>query len=165
LTAYFGFLKVGKATSSDKTIVVSAAAGATGSIVAQIAKNVLGCKTVIGLAGTAEKCKVLKEHGIDIALNYKDEDFEEQLTKATPNYIDVYFDNVGGKILDLSLDRMARDGRIVTCGAISSYDSNGGAAISAKSYTRVVSVQLVSRKSMFNILYRSCSELEFRDLS
>lgn len=104
----------------------------------------LGCKTVIGLAGSAEKCKILKDHGIDIALNYKDDDFEEQFIKATPDYIDVYFDNVGGKILDLSLDRMARDGRIVTCGAISSYNSNGGTAISAKSYTRVVSIRFVS---------------------
>ncbi|CAG8512755.1 15783_t:CDS:2 [Acaulospora colombiana] len=97
------------------------AAGATGSIAGQIAK--IKGATVIGIAGSKEKCDWIKnELGFDIALNYRDPDFAQQFAKATPNYIDVYFDNVGGEILDLCLSRIAKNGRIILCGAISQYN-------------------------------------------
>ena len=97
---------------------IKQAAGATGSTVGQIAK-IMGCR-VIGIAGTAEKCDWLtNELGFDVALNYKSPDFEKDFAKVTPNFVDVYFDNVGGSILDLCLARLAQKGRIVVCGAIS----------------------------------------------
>ncbi|CAG8772980.1 43122_t:CDS:2 [Gigaspora margarita] len=106
---------------TDETVVISGAAGATGSVVGQIAK--LKGARVIGIAGTPDKCAwLVDELGFDVALNYRDPDFAEQLTKATPNYIDVYFDNVGGDILNLCLKRIAKFARIVLCGAISQYN-------------------------------------------
>ncbi|RIB12052.1 zinc-binding dehydrogenase [Gigaspora rosea] len=122
LTAYFGLLygELGK-RKTNETVVVSGAAGATGSVVGQIAK--LKGARVIGIAGTPDKCAwLVDELGFDVALNYRDPDFAEQLTKATPNYIDVYFDNVGGDILNLCLKRIAKFARIVLCGAISQYN-------------------------------------------
>ncbi|CAG8505181.1 872_t:CDS:10 [Paraglomus occultum] len=120
LTAYFGLLDIGKPVAGE-TVVVSGAAGATGSVVGQIAK-IKGCR-VIGTAGTQEKCEFLeKELGFDVALNYRDPDFAQKLKAATPNYINVFFDNVGGDILDLCLTRIATKARIVLCGAISQYN-------------------------------------------
>lgn len=115
------------ATSMDQTVVVSAAAGATGSSVCQIAKRVLGIKTVIGLAGSKEKCRFLEANcGCDVALNYKDLDFVQQLKDATPGYINLFFDNVGGQVLDQVFKRMAVRGRIVSCGSVSSYNTENG---------------------------------------
>ncbi|KAK6504527.1 hypothetical protein TWF481_006468 [Arthrobotrys musiformis] len=143
LTAYFGLLRVGAATSNDKTIVISGAAGATGIIACQIAKNVLGVEKVIGIAGTDEKCAILKEYGCDIALNYKSSSFKEDFVKATPDWIDVYFDNVGGEILDTALRRMKDFGRVIACGAISTYDvtgqsDNGLNKISPQAWTQII---------------------------
>ncbi|CAG8469566.1 5920_t:CDS:2, partial [Cetraspora pellucida] len=119
LTAYFGLLD-GKLKAGE-TVVVSGAAGATGSVVGQIAK-IKGAR-VIGIAGSPDKCAwIVDELGFDVALNYRDPDFPKQLAQATPNYIDVYFDNVGGDILNLCLKRIARYARIVLCGAISQYN-------------------------------------------
>ncbi|KAJ3381405.1 hypothetical protein HDU92_005342 [Lobulomyces angularis] len=119
MTAYFGLLDIGKPKAGE-TVVISGCAGATGSIAAQIAKAV-GCR-VVGIAGSEEKCEWLKEIGCDEALNYKDKDFAKNLSKATPKFIDVYFDNVGGDILNLCLRRLAFKGRVVLCGAISQYN-------------------------------------------
>lgn len=122
LTAYFGMVEVGQPRAGD-TVVVSGAAGATGMVAGQIAK-IKGAKRVVGLAGSADKCEFLvKELGFDAAINYKDADWRKQLKEATPQYIDVYFDNVGGEILDACLARAARDSRFVICGAISQYNS------------------------------------------
>lgn len=122
LTAYFGMVEVGQPRAGD-TVVVSGAAGATGMVAGQIAK-IKGAKRVVGLAGSADKCEFLvKELGFDAAINYKDADWRKQLKEATPEYIDVYFDNVGGEILDACLARAARDSRFVICGAISQYNS------------------------------------------
>lgn len=122
LTAYFGMLEVAQLKAGD-TVVVSGAAGATGMAAGQIAK-IKGAKRVIGLAGSPEKCEFLvKELGFDVAINYKDQDWRKQLSKATPEYIDVFFDNVGGEILDACLARAARDARFVICGAISQYNA------------------------------------------
>ncbi|KAJ5658265.1 uncharacterized protein N7484_001914 [Penicillium longicatenatum] len=122
LTAYFGMLEVGKPKVGE-TVVVSGAAGATGSIAGQIAK-IKGAKRVVGLAGSADKCEFLvKELGFDAAINYKDPQWKKQLKEATPEYIDVFFDNTGGEILDACLARAARDSRFVICGAISQYNA------------------------------------------
>ncbi|KAJ5717415.1 hypothetical protein N7488_003061 [Penicillium malachiteum] len=121
LTAYFGMMEIGQPKAGD-TVVVSGAAGATGSIAGQIAK-IQGAKRVVGLAGSAEKCEFLvKELGFDAAINYKDPQWKKQLKEATPEYIDVFFDNTGGEILDACLARAARDSRFVICGAISQYN-------------------------------------------
>ncbi|PWW75232.1 NAD(P)-binding protein [Tuber magnatum] len=140
LTAYFGLLSVGAATSADKTIVVSAAAAAIGSIVTQIAKNVVGIKRVVGIAGSEAQCEVIKERcGADIALNYKSPNFRREFEEATPEYVDIYFDVTGGEALELSLRRIARNGRVVACGAIFRYDSGGEEmAVSAKAWTNII---------------------------
>lgn len=126
LTAYFGLLEVGKPRPGE-TVVVSAAAGSVGHLVGQIAK-LEGCR-VVGVAGSDEKCSVLVEElGFDAALNYKDPDFRNAFRAATPDRIDVYFDNTGGAILESALFRMNVHGRIACCGAVSQYDTaNPGA--------------------------------------
>lgn len=121
LTAYFGLLDVGKAREGD-TVVVSGAAGAVGSVVGQIAK-IKGCRAV-GIAGGADKCAWLTgELGFDAAIDYKGEDVKKALRAHCPSGIDVYFDNVGGEILDAALTQLARGARVVVCGAISQYNN------------------------------------------
>ncbi|RKN80792.1 NADP-dependent oxidoreductase [Ulvibacterium marinum] len=121
MTAYFGILEVAKVKTGD-VVVVSGAAGAVGSIVGQIAK-IKGC-TVIGIAGGPVKCKyIVEELGFDGAIDYKNEDIKERLKEETPKGLDVYFDNVGGEILDLALGRLRLNARVVICGAISQYNN------------------------------------------
>lgn len=118
-TAYFGMLDVGN-PAADETIVVSAAAGAVGSIAAQIAR-IKGCR-VIGIAGGEHKRQfLLDEIKVHVALDYKAGAIANQLAAAAPNGIDVYFDNVGGQTLDAALGLINRRGRIVVCGGISQY--------------------------------------------
>lgn len=120
LTAYFGLLEIGKPKSGE-TVVVSAAAGSVGSIVGQIAK-IKGCR-VVGIAGGQDKCHWLtSELGFDAAVDYKDGAVFRALRAAAPDGIDVYFDNVGGEILESCLPQMKNGGRIACCGAISQYD-------------------------------------------
>lgn len=121
LTAYFGMLNIGKPQAGE-TVVVSGAAGATGSVAGQIAK-IHGAR-VVGIAGSDDKCRWLTEElGFDAAINYKSPDFRAKLKQATPNYIDVYFDNVGGDILDSALARAKPHARFVMCGVISQYNA------------------------------------------
>ena len=121
LTAYFGLLDVGQPKAGD-TVVVSGAAGAVGSVVGQIAK-IKGAR-VVGIAGGADKCRYLVEQlGFDAAIDYKSEDVAAALKTHCPSGVDVYFDNVGGDILDAVLMRLARGARIVICGAISQYNA------------------------------------------
>jgi hypothetical protein len=121
MTAYFGLLDVG-ALKDGETVLVSGAAGAVGSMVGQIAK-VKGCR-VIGIAGGPEKCALLTDElGFDAALDYRSDGFKKALRDATPDGVDVYFDNVGGEILDLALTRLATKARVVICGAISQYNN------------------------------------------
>jgi NADPH-dependent curcumin reductase CurA len=120
LTAYFGLLEVGQVKAGD-FVVVSGAAGATGSVVCQIAK--LKGATVLGIAGSDDKVQWLKELGCDEALNYKSASFAKDFKEKTPNFIDVFFDNVGGEILDLALSRAKIFSRFVICGAISQYNT------------------------------------------
>ena len=122
-TAYFGLLEIGQPTEGE-TVVVSAAAGATGSIVGQIAK-IKGCR-VIGIAGTDEKCAwITDDLGFDAAINYKTENVSDSLGRHCPDGIDVYFDCVGGDILDAALLRINLKARIVFCGSISGYNARG----------------------------------------
>ncbi|MFD8598939.1 NADP-dependent oxidoreductase [Kitasatospora sp. NPDC059646] len=121
MTAYFGLLEVG-ALREGETVVVSGAAGAVGSLVGQIAK-VKGCR-VVGIAGGADKCEWLTgELGFDAAIDHRSEDVRRALRTHAPDGIDVYFDNVGGPILDAALTRLALHARVVVCGAISQYNN------------------------------------------
>lgn len=120
LTAYFGLLDLGKPVAGE-TVVVSGAAGATGSVAGQIAK-LKGCR-VVGIAGGPEKCGWLtREAHFDAAIDYKSEDVAARLRELCPGGIDVYFDNVGGEILDAALGNLAQNARVVMCGGISGYN-------------------------------------------
>jgi len=121
MTAYFGILEVGKIKEGE-TVLVSGGAGAVGSVVGQIAK-IKGCK-VVGIAGGPEKCKYMKEElGFDGVIDYKNENIHTGIKRELPKGIDVYFDNVGGEILDAALARINMKARIVICGAISQYNN------------------------------------------
>jgi NADPH-dependent curcumin reductase CurA len=121
MTAYFGLLDIGQPKAGD-TVVVSGAAGATGSVAGQIGK-IKGCR-VVGIAGSPEKCKwVTDDLGFDACINYKTENIAARLKQTCPKGIDIYFDNVGGDILDGVLAQIRRHARIVLCGAISMYNA------------------------------------------
>jgi NADPH-dependent curcumin reductase CurA len=123
MTAYFGLLDTGQPNPGE-TVVVSAAAGAVGALVGQIAK-IKNCH-VVGIAGGAEKCRyIVHELGFDAAIDYKSEDVKQSLHMHCPKGIDVYFDNVGGTILEAALSNLARGARVVICGAISQYNNTG----------------------------------------
>lgn len=123
LAAYVGLVEVGKPQAGE-TVVVSAAAGATGSLVGQMAKR-LGCR-VVGIAGTPEKCRfVVEELGFDACIDHRNDDLRAALKEHCPKRVDVYFDNVGGRVLDAVLGRLAQAGRVVLCGAISVYNEQG----------------------------------------
>ena len=144
LTAYFGLLDVGKPVAGN-TVVVSGAAGAVGAVVGQIAK-IHGCRAV-GIAGGADKCRYLGEIGYDAAIDYKAVDVKAALRETGPNGIDVFFDNVGGDILDAVLTQLARNARIVICGAISQYNNT----TAVKGPSNYLSL-LVNRASMTGMI-------------
>jgi NADPH-dependent curcumin reductase len=144
LTAYFGILDTG-APVSGETVVVSGAAGAVGSVVGQIAK-IKGCK-VIGIAGGKDKCDyVVNELGFDACIDYKEGSLRKNLKEVCPDGVDVYFDNVGGDILDTLLTLINKKARIVICGAISQY--NATALQGPKNYLSL----LVNRAKMEGIV-------------
>jgi NADPH-dependent curcumin reductase CurA len=121
MTAYFGLLDIG-ALQEGETVVISGAAGAVGTVAGQIAK-IKGCR-VVGIAGGPAKCAMLvDELGFDAAIDYRSEDVRKALRREAPEGIDVYFDNVGGDILDAALANLAMKARVVICGAISQYNS------------------------------------------
>jgi len=123
MTAYFGLMDVGQ-PKAGQTVVVSGAAGAVGQTVGQLAK-IHGCRAV-GIAGGPEKCAwVVDELGFDACIDYKAGDVKGELKRHCPDGVDVYFDNVGGEILDTVLTRIGRGARIVICGAISQYNNEG----------------------------------------
>ena len=145
MTAYFGLLDTGQPKSGE-TVVVSAAAGAVGAVVGQIAK-IQNCR-VVGIAGGVEKCRYIEQElGFDAAIDYKSEDVSASLRKHCPKGIDVYFDNVGGAILEAALANLARGARIVICGAISQYNNTGPIA-GPRNYMSL----LVNRASMKGML-------------
>lgn len=121
MTAYFALLAVGEPKAGE-TVVISGAAGAVGSVAGQIAR-IKGCR-VVGIAGGADKCRFLTEKlGFDAAIDYKSEDVAAGLKRECPKGVDVYFDNVGGDILDAALTRLSVGARVVICGAISQYNN------------------------------------------
>jgi len=175
LTAYFGLLRVGKPEPSD-TVLVSGAAGATGSIVAQIAKHIVGCKTVIGTAGSDEKCAWLVANGIvDVAINYKTtKSLSGAIRDASSGTlgkgsgVDLVFDNVGSEFLEAALSNLAARGgaRVVLCGAISQYNHSKASASTAKGPRNYMNL-LVKRASMKGFVvfdYRSEYPAAIRDL-
>jgi NADPH-dependent curcumin reductase CurA len=125
ITAYFGLLDVGKPKTGE-TILISGAAGAVGSLVGQIGK-IHGCR-VVGIAGSDEKCNwITRDLGFDRAINYREEkSMTDAIARACPDGVDVYFDNVGGVILEAALDRINLRGRVVVCGMISCYNESNG---------------------------------------
>ena len=145
MTAYFGLLDIAKPKPGD-TVVVSGAAGAVGTVVGQIAK-LKGCR-VVGIAGGKDKCDwIVNDLGFDAAIDYKSEDVRKALKAAAPNGVDVYFDNVGGDILDIALSQINKNARIIICGAISQYNSTTG----VKGPANYLSL-LVNRASMTGMI-------------
>ncbi len=137
LTAYFGMLDVGEPVEGDH-VLISGAAGATGSVAGQIAR-LKGCR-VVGLAGSQEKCDwLVNELGFDAAINYRDEDVEAQVAELFPKGINVFYDNVGGEILDIALANLAHHARVVICGGISRYNLTG---------------EIPGPKNYFNLVFR-----------
>jgi NADPH-dependent curcumin reductase len=137
MTAYFGLLERGLPKSGE-TVFVSGAAGVVGSTVGQIAK-IKGCK-VIGAAGDKEKCDYLLSIGFDFVIDYKSENIDEALKKYCPEGISVYFDNVGGEILDIALANLARGARVVICGAMSQYNNHTDIK-GPKNYMKIVTAR------------------------
>jgi len=124
ITAFFGLLDVGQMKEGD-VVVVSGAAGATGSVVGQIAKA-RGASKVVGIAGGPEKCaEVVEKYGFDECLDYREDRLRQRIRAACPDGVDLYFDNVGGEILDAVLTNIALHARVVLCGAISQYNATG----------------------------------------
>ncbi|KAK1924017.1 hypothetical protein DB88DRAFT_540101 [Papiliotrema laurentii] len=123
-TAYVGAYGEMK-LKPEHTVVISGAAGAVGSVLVQIAKKVIGCKKVVGIAGGKAKCDWVKTLGADECIDYKDKDYYNKLKEALPDYADRYFDNVGGEILNNMLTLIKRGGYISACGAISGYNEKG----------------------------------------
>jgi NADPH-dependent curcumin reductase len=144
MTAYFGLLDVGRLQPGE-TVLVSGAAGAVGTAVGQIAKA-KGAR-VIGIAGGTEKCQLLtNELGFDAAIDYKHGDLKDQLRRHTPDRVDVFFDNIGGEILNQGLTRLAHGARVVICGAVSQY--NDVDVTGPSNYIQL----LVSRASMIGFV-------------
>ncbi|KAF6839362.1 quinone oxidoreductase [Colletotrichum plurivorum] len=138
-TAYYALTQVVKARRED-AVVVSGAAGSVGMMAVQVAKKMIGCRKVIGIAGTDEKCRRVEKLGADVCLNYKSASFKEHLTKETEGFVEIYFDNVGGEILDLMLTRMAKFGRVAVCGSISNYNRED--AVGIKNFMDVVAMRI-----------------------
>ncbi|MEN3974297.1 NADP-dependent oxidoreductase [Emcibacter sp. SYSU 3D8] len=137
LTAYFGFEEVGKPKPGE-TVVVTAASGAVGSVAGQIAR-IKGARAV-GICGSDEKCRWLTEDlGFDAAVNYRSPDLYRDLKEATPNRVDVVFDNVGGPLLDTLFRRLGMRGRVIICGATSQY--NEGEIYGPKNYLALATLR------------------------
>lgn len=161
LTAYFGLLDVGNPQPGE-TVVVSAAAGAVGSVVGQIAK-IKGCK-VIGIAGGADKCRwIVDELGFDAAIDYKAENVGEALDRLCPEGVDVNFENVGGEIMDAVFSRLRRNGRMALCGMISGYNSEGPMP-GPKEFDRIL-MQRLTVRGFIVIDYLPRAREAFVDLS
>lgn len=132
-SAWCGFFSRGE-PRAGAAVLVSGAAGGVGSLVVQMAK-IIGCNPVIGIAGGADKCALVRDLGCDAVIDYKDEDVETRIGELLPTGFDVYFDNVGGEILDAALNHVGQNARIVSCGSISEYTREDG--FGPKNYTNL----------------------------
>ncbi|MBU6232722.1 MAG: NADP-dependent oxidoreductase [Acidobacteria bacterium] len=151
ITAWFGMTDVGQLADGD-VVVVSGAAGATGSVAGQVAKA-RGASLVVGIAGGPEKCtEVVERFGFDACLDYREPHLARRLREICPRGVDVYFDNVGGEILDAVLLNIAMNGRIVLCGAISQYNDAGGFGL--KNHTMMI-MRRASMKGFIVLDYAS----------
>ncbi|KAM9905970.1 hypothetical protein OXX69_006985 [Metschnikowia pulcherrima] len=131
LTAYFGLKNVGQ-LKEGQTVLISAASGATGSMAVQLAKHFFKASKVVGIAGSEEKCKWVESLGADLCVNYRDADYQKKLDEFLgEEHFDVYYDNVGGEILNYALKRVKRYGRIIACGAIAGYNDSSKMAVKA----------------------------------
>lgn len=140
LTAYFGLTEVGQ-LKAGQSVLISAASGATGSMAVQIAKHIVGAGKVIGIAGSDEKCKWVESLGADYCVNYRDADWKEKLSKYIgTDFVDVYYDNVGGDMLSFALRNMARGGRVIACGAIAGY--NDHSKMNVTSWAEIITSRL-----------------------
>ncbi|KAK5056229.1 hypothetical protein LTR84_012782 [Exophiala bonariae] len=140
MTAYYGLIEIVQAKEGE-TILISGAAGATGSMAVRIAKHLVKAGKIIGIAGTDEKCRWVEKLGADLCLNYKSPTFGDDLAKATEDkLIDVFFDNVGGEMLDSMLSYMAMYGRVALCGAISIYNSSSATLL--KNFPQLITMRL-----------------------
>jgi NADPH-dependent curcumin reductase CurA len=138
LTAYFGLLEIGQPKEGD-VVLISGAAGATGSVAGQIAR-LKGCSRVVGIAGSKEKCDwLVNELGFDAAINYREEDQAQRVRELCPDGIDIFYDNVGGEILDIALANLRNNARVVICGGISRYNLAG---------------EIPGPKNYFNLVFR-----------
>jgi NADPH-dependent curcumin reductase len=135
LTAYFGLKKIGNLKAGE-TVLVSAAAGGVGEIAVQLAK-IAGCR-VVAIVGSKEKCEYIKSLGADEAIDYKKESLKDKLREYCPKGVNVYFDNVGGEMLDEVLMHIRDFSRIIACGAISSYNSDLSQRYKIKNYPRII---------------------------
>lgn len=129
LTAYFGLKEVGL-FKEGQSVLISAAAGATGSMAVQIAKHLFKASKVIGIAGSDDKCKWVESLGADYCVNYKSETWKDDLSKYIgTDFVDVYYDNIGGDMLSYALGKIKRGGRVVACGALSGYEDKSKYAV------------------------------------
>ncbi len=159
-TAYFGLLRLGEIKAGE-TVVISGASGSVGSTAVQIAK-LKGCR-VIGIAGGKVKCdRLINDYGIDAAIDYKNENISERVRALAPKGVDVYYDNVGGPIMQDVVDQMAKFGRVVLCGAISAYDDDNPAP-GPRNMLRLV-VYSVTMRGFLVSDFNSERDLAFADL-
>lgn len=142
ITAYYGLVDIAQTRPTD-AVVISGAAGAVGSAAVQIAKKILCCRKVIGIAGTDAKCRWVEGLGADTCLNYKTAGFDDELRAATAGFVEVFFDNTGGELLDLMLTLLQRDGRVAACGAIANYNKAEPEGI--KNWYHVIAMRLQIR--------------------
>ncbi|KAF8830466.1 hypothetical protein HHX47_DHR2000933 [Lentinula edodes] len=155
LTAYFGLKDVCK-LQKGQDIIISGAAGATGNVAVQLAKHIFGAGKVIAIAGSDEKCEWLKKIGADVALNYKSPLFSEAIAEAAkPSYVDCYFDNVGGTILNTCLPLIKRNGCVAACGAISGYNDPSQTVLSNWSEIIINRITVQGERTLISTPVRS----------
>lgn len=142
ITAYYGLVDIAQTKPTD-AVVVSGAAGAVGSAAVQIAKKILSCRKVIGIAGTDAKCRWVESLGADTCLNYKVSSFSDDLREAAAGFVEVFFDNTGGDLLDLMLRLLQKNGRVAACGAMANYNKASPEGI--KNWYHVVAMRLQIR--------------------
>ncbi|KIA76021.1 quinone oxidoreductase [Aspergillus ustus] len=140
-TAYYALTEIVKATKKDAT-VISDAAGPVGSIAVQVAKKMIGCRRVIGIAGSDKECRLVEKLGADVCLDYNSSSYKEQLTKETESFVEIYFDLIGGETLDFMLTRLAKFGRVAAVSDSSQFRPGSEGTTSLKNFSEVANRRL-----------------------